>query len=229
MTPPASAGTQRRRSRATNFTGEPTSAASTRVRRPEPGSSEDLVAAFVLRSGRALARIAERMPRDRLLAAVGASTDTDVLFSSLHEAAAIGAEILPDRPDPLTEALLRGSEMKREMLKAEGGVLSAQQLAEHLGITPQGLGRKRERSQVFWLDVGDGYVYPAFQIGKNGLLRGIRDVLDAFTVEDAWMRVNFMLTGDARLEGQRPIDLLRKGQTDEVVRAAAAYGEHGAA
>ena len=82
---------------------------------------------------------------------------------------------------------------------------------------------------MFWLDVGDGYVYPAFQIGKNGLLRGIRDVLDAFTVEDAWMRVNFMLTGDARLEGQRPIDLLRKGQTDEVVRAAAAYGEHGAA
>lgn len=228
MAPTASAGT-RRRSRASHFGGNATSTASTRSRRSEPAPSEDLVEAFVLRTGRALARIAERMPRDRLLAAVGASTDTDVLFSSLREAAAIGAEIEPDKPDPLIEAFLRGSEMKRDMLKAEGGALSAQQLAEHLGITPQGLGRKRERNQVFWLDVGDGYVYPAFQIGKNGLLPGIREVLDAFTVDDPWMRVNFMLTGDQRLGGKRPIDQLRKGKIDDVVTAAAAYGEHGAA
>lgn len=228
MAPTASAGT-RRRSRASHFGGNATSTASTRSRRSEPAPSEDLVEAFVLRTGRALARIAERMPRDRLLAAVGASTDTDVLFSSLREAAAIGAEIEPDKPDPLTEAFLRGSEMKRDMLKAEGGALSAQQLAEHLGITPQGLGRKRERNQVFWLDVGDGYVYPAFQIGKNGLLPGIREVLDAFTLDDPWMRVNFMLTGDQRLGGKRPIDQLRKGKIDDVVTAAAAYGEHGAA
>lgn len=136
---------------------------------------------------------------------------------------------LPDKPDPLTEAFLRGSEMKREMLKAEGGALSAQQLAKHLGITPQGLGRKRDRNQIFWLEIGDGYVYPAFQIGRTGLLRGIREVLAAFTVDDQWMRVNFTLPGDFRLDGKRPIDLLRKGRIDEVIAAAAAYGEHGAA
>jgi hypothetical protein len=200
-----------------------------RRRRAEPAPGEDLVQAFVMRTGRALERIAARMPRDRLLEAVGASTDTDVLFTSLRDAAAIGAEIVPDKPDPLTEAFLRGSAMKRAMLKAEGGALSAQQLADHLGITPQGLGRKRERNQVFWLGIGDGYVYPAFQIGRNGLLRGIREVLDAFTVDDPWMRVNFMLTGDARLGGRRPINLLRAGKIDDVVKAALAYGEHGAA
>jgi hypothetical protein len=227
MAPPASPGP--RRGRASHFGDTPSVAVTKRSRRTEPGPSEDLVQAFILRTGRALARIAERMPRDRLLAAVGASTDTDVLFSSLREAAAVGAEILPDAPDPLTAALLRGSEMKRDMLKAEGGALSAHQLADHLGITPQGLGRKRERNRVFWLDVGDGYVYPAFQIGKNGLLHGLREVLDAFTVDDPWMRVNFMLTGDARLGGKRPIDLLREGKIDDVVTAAAAYGEHGAA
>lgn len=218
--------TQRRRGRASHFAPVP---AAERTRRASTASSEDLVEAFVLRTGRALARIAERMPRDRLLAAVGAPTDTDVLFSSLRDAAAIGAEIEPDKPDPLADAFLRGSEMKRDLLKADGGALSAQQLARHLGITTQGLGRKRERNQVFWLEIGDGYVYPAFQIGRNGLLHGVREVLAAFTMDDPWMRVNFMLTGDARLGGKRPIDLLRKGRSAEVTAAAAAYGDHGAA
>ena len=108
-------------------------------------------------------------------------------------------------------------------------MLSAHQLAQHLGITPQGVGRKRERNQVFWLEVGDGFVYPAFQVGKSGLLPGIRDVLDAFRVPDPWMRVSFMLTGDRRLGDRRPIDVLRQGMNTDVVRAAAAYGEHGAA
>ena len=81
---------------------------------------------------------------------------------------------------------------------------------------------------MFWLEIGDGYVYPAFQIGADGLLPGVRDVLDAFTIADPWTRVNFMLTGDARLGGRRPIDVLREGDVASVVRAARAYGEHGA-
>jgi hypothetical protein len=44
------------------------------------------------------------MPRERLLEAVGAETDTDVLFRSLRDAAAIGAEIKADPQDPLTAA-----------------------------------------------------------------------------------------------------------------------------
>src|SRR3712207_8582283 len=59
----------------------------------------------------------------------------------------IGSEIKADALDPLTAAFLRGAEMRRALLKAEGGVLSAPQLAEHLGITPQGLGKKREKDR----------------------------------------------------------------------------------
>lgn len=217
----------RRRTRASAF-GKAVERRPGPGRRVETAPSDDLVQAFVTRTGRALARIAERMPRERLVQAVSAETDTDVLFRSLREAAAIGSEIPSDQPDPLTAAFLRGAEMKRALLKAEGGVLSAPQLAGHLGITPQGLGRKRERGQVFWLDAGEGYVYPAFQIGSNGLLPGIRDVLDAFEENDPWARVNFMLTADARLGGRRPIDVLREGDIASVARAARGYGEHGA-
>jgi len=190
-------------------------------------SSDDLVRAFVARTGRALARIAERMPRERLVEAVGAETDTDVLFRSLQHAAAIGSEIEATPPDPLTAAFLRGAEMKRALLRAEGGVMSGPELARHLGITPQGLGKKRDKGQVFWLEVGEGCVYPAFQVGPDGLLHGIREVLSAFQQGDHWARVNFMLTGDARLGGQRPLDVLRAGDVAAVVRAAHGYGEHG--
>jgi len=192
------------------------------------GPSADLIRAFVARGTRALARIAEHMPRERLIEAVGAETDTEALFRSLSSAAAVGAEIAPLAPDPWTAAYLRGAEMKRAMLRAEGGVLSAQQLAEHLGITPQGIAKKRERGQVFWLEVGEGYVYPAFQVGPKGLLPGTREILSAIDEDDPWARVNFMLTSDLRLGGRRPLDVLRDGDIPSVVRAARAYGEHGA-
>lgn len=191
-------------------------------------SRNDLVEIFERRTMRALALIADCLPRERLLAALSAPTDTDVLFEALRDTAAVGADLGQER-DPLTEAFLRGASMKREMLKAEGGVLSARELAAHLGIAPQGLGRKRLRNQLFWLDVGEGFVYPAFQVSERGLVAGIREVLEAFRVEDSWMRVHFMLTQDPRLEGRRPIDLLREGRIEEVVKAAAAYGEQGAA
>lgn len=228
MATPTTAEHRQRRGRADHI-NHPPEVEAKRSRRTEPGPSEDLVEAFIRRTSRALTRIAEHMPRERLLEAVGAPTDTDVLFCSLRDAVAIGFEIEPNIPDPLTDAFLRGAERKRDLLKAEGGALSAAQLSEHLAITPQGLGKKRDKNQIFWLEVGDGYVYPAFQLGPNGLLPGIREVLDAFTINDPWMRVHFMLTGDYRLGGTRPIDALRAGQIDAVVTAAASYGDHGAA
>ena len=131
--------------------------------------------------------------------------------------------------DPLYEAYKRGEEIERKMLKAEGGVLTGKLFSEKLGITPLELGRMRKRNEVFWMEVGNEYVYPRFQLDGNGFLPGIREVLDAFAVEEAWMRVNFMLTGDLRLSGWRPIDALREGRINDVKLAAKAYGQHGAA
>ena len=73
-----------------------------------------------------------------------------------------------DLSDPLYEAYLRGEEIEREMLKAEGGVLSGKEFSEKLGITPLELGRRRKRNEVFWMEVGNEYVYPRFQLDGNG-------------------------------------------------------------
>ena len=184
--------------------------------------------AFVTRISRILPQIARQMPRGRLMNAVTAPTDIEVLLRALQEPSTLGAGLTPE-PDPLIEALLRGVTMKREMLQAEGGALAARALADFLGISIQALNKRRERNQVFWLEKGAGFCYPAFQIHEKGLLPGTAEVLSAFTVTDPWMRVHFMLTGDARLDGDRPLDRLRAGDTAPVIRAAAAFGTHGAA
>ena len=134
-----------------------------------------------------------------------------------------------DKSDPLYEAFRRGKELEREMLKAEGGTLTGKPVSKKLGITPLELGRMRKRNEVFWMEVENEYYYPSFQLDGNGFLHGIRDVLDAFTTDNSWERVNFMLSGDLRLNGWRPIDWLREGRIDEVKLAAQAFGEHGAA
>jgi hypothetical protein len=88
---------------------------------------------------------------------------------------------------------------------------------------------KLETLPLLWLDIDGERIYPAFQIAGDGLLPGMRAVVEAFAIEEAWMRVNFMLTGDARLGGKRPIDALREGRISDVIDAAQAYGKHGAA
>ena len=125
----------------------------------------------------------------------------------------------------LAEAFTRGSAMKRGMLVMEGGVLSRDEFAGRIGLTPEEL----EAQPLLWLDVDGERAYPAFQITGTGLLPGMSAVVEAFTIEEPWMRVNFMLTDDARLGGQRPIDALRERRIVDVVKAARAHGEHGAA
>jgi hypothetical protein len=79
------------------------------------------------------------------------------------------------------------------------------------------------------LDANGTHVYPAFQLSNGCLLQGVEEVVEAFSVEDGWMQVNFMLTGDARLGHRRPLDVLCEGHIDDVIKAARTYGEHGAA
>lgn len=74
----------------------------------------------------------------------------------------------------------------------------------------------RKRDEVFRMEAGGDYVYPLCQLYGNGFLPGIRNVLNSFQYVDAWTRVNFMLTGDVRLNGWRPIDALREGRIEEV-------------
>lgn len=131
--------------------------------------------------------------------------------------------------DPLAQAKLRGIEAKKRLLTAEGGMLSTQEAAM-LDISPQAVHKRRRAGKLIGIAQGlKQYSFPAWQFEGNHTVAGLERVLDVLGDHDPLMQVVFMLNPNDRLDGQRPLDLLRAGRLDEVLTTANALGEHGAA
>ncbi len=136
------------------------------------------------------------------------------------------------RESPLVRARLRGIRRKREILEAEGGCVGTAEAAEILGgISKQAVDKRRERQTILALPRGGGeYAFPLWQFDertRDGLIPGLTQVLRSFSVENPWMRAEFMLAPNVRLGGKRPLDALRDGEAEAAARAASTYGVHG--
>jgi hypothetical protein len=132
--------------------------------------------------------------------------------------------------EPYQEALRRGREAQRELLAAEGGVLSGAAVAELLGLSRQAVDKRRRSGRLIGLTTGRrGIVYPAWQFTERGVLPGLEEVLEDLAGHDPWMQAIFMLTPDAWLDEQSPLAELKKGHLDRVRVAAQMLGVHGAA
>lgn len=188
--------------------------------------SQPAQAAFVTRVLRATARLSRELGPLALSRAAGAPSDYAALLSALQEPTTV-AVLAGD--DPLVEARLRGLAARATILAAEGGALRVGDVAALLGLTRQGVDRRRRAGKLLALATGrHGYVYPAWQFADEGVLPGIEGALEALQVQNPWMRASFFLSGNLRLDGASPLAELRRGHREEVVLAAAAYGEHGA-
>ena len=97
-------------------------------------------------------------------------------------------------------------------------------------LTRQGVNRRRRAGVLLAIDVGRrGFRYPAWQFVRTGTLPGLERVLRALAGHDSWMQLAFMLDPNPRLNDTSPLAALRAGREDDVVAAAQALGEHGAA
>ena len=131
--------------------------------------------------------------------------------------------------DPLASAKLRGAEGQQRLLKAGGGVLSAEETAKLLAISRQAVDKRRRQGQLLGLIQGRrGYAYPAWQFENGRAIKDLEKVLEALRDHDPWMQVTFFLNSNDRLAGMSPLDVLRAGETGRVVSAAAEFGEQGA-
>jgi hypothetical protein len=142
------------------------------------------------------------------------------------------AEVLEQiqKSDPLARAFLDGLDAKARLIEQNGGVFKTEDVAEYLGITQQAVNKRRALRQLAGLTFRKrGYVYPAWQFTDRGTVPGLEQVLRALAEHDEWMQNVFFINPNTRLNGKRPLDLLREGEIEEVIQAAKEFGEHGAA
>lgn len=159
--------------------------------------------------------------------ATAAPTDQLVMLEAVSSAPWV-SELTSE--DPLAAAKLRGLQRRQQMLKVAGGALTGKGVADLLNISRQAVDKRRASNQLLALTQGRrGYSYPGFQFDEGKTLKGLEDVLKELSAHDPWMQLNFFTSANERLGGSTPIEALRSGKIDDVVKVAGMYGEQGAA
>lgn len=132
--------------------------------------------------------------------------------------------------DPLAAARLKGHQVKHELLYEDAAPLTSPEVAELLHISRQAVDKRRRNGKLLGVSLGRrGYLYPAEQFTDGRTVSGLDKVLTALQAYSAWTQLMFLKTGDARLEDKTPLDCLRTGRIEDVVRVAESYGKHSAA
>jgi len=179
------------------------------------------------RSWRALHQIFRNAAVHNVEDIASQSSDLAVVVRALEQPEAM--ETLTEE-DPFTAARLRGVRERERLLSEEGGTWTAEQVAKHLRLTRQTVNLRRKQGSLLGLDAGrHGFRYPAWQFARAGAIEGLEQTLAALKHLDPWLQQSFMLGKNARLKDKRAIDVLRDRDVPSVVRAASAFGEHGAA
>ncbi|MGO8792128.1 MAG: hypothetical protein ACLQVL_32730 [Terriglobia bacterium] len=182
--------------------------------------------AFCARMLRAVKGLETDLTATLIDEATAAPTDQLVMFEALSSAP-WASELAAQ--DPIVASKLRGFELRQEMLKKSGGVFSSRRVAELLNVSRQAVDKRRAANQLLALTQGRrGYSYPTFQFEDGKTLNGLEEVLRNLRALDPWMQIRFFTSPHERLGNETPMEALRSGKVNDVVRAASGYGEQGA-
>lgn len=189
-------------------------------------STDPVRAAFQRRSLDALKRIAAQASTESLAKALAAPTDVGALARILGDGAIIGSAIA--ELEPLAPLIARNAEHRLALLEMAGGTLTAAEVGALLGISRQAVDKRRRSHALLGLRQGGDWRYPRCQFvePRHVFVAGLPDLLAAFSGQDPWIVLDFLLAPDETLGGRTPLDVLRaEGWTsalDRLVRI-----EHG--
>jgi hypothetical protein len=116
------------------------------------------------------------------------------------------------------------------MLDLEGPPMTVADVAAHLRISRQAVDKRRQAGKLLAVSLGPrSFLYPRWQLTETGVLSGLEETLRALAAHPPWARLRFFVSGNHRLGGKRPLDALRQGRVQKVLKAVETFGEHGAA
>ncbi|MGI6853671.1 helix-turn-helix domain-containing protein [Mesorhizobium sp. 1B3] len=186
---------------------------------------DSLQAAFLRRAMSALERISANVSPKALTDALAAPTDAGSVAQLLSRSDLIGTAVTD--LDPLVPALARNVEHRQRLLKLAGGVLSAEEAGRILGITRQAVDKRRRSNAILAVREGSDWRYPARQFSEGEVVAGIADVVRGFASAGPWATLDFLLAPDTALGGRSPLDMLRSGELEPVLRLVRANDSDG--
>jgi hypothetical protein len=123
--------------------------------------------------------------------------------------------------------LKRGALSRRRLETADGGAISAEEVASLIGYSRQGIDHLRKTNRlVAWRHANGKWHYPIWQFEDGRIRAGIGECLEHLS-ENPWGRMIFFLNPRETLDGKRPLDLLVKGRIEDAVRVARRHQTHG--
>lgn len=135
------------------------------------------------------------------------------------------------QPDARALALLRGVEIAQQDLREAGGAYTLEQVRLLLqGISRQAVDKRVQEGTLLAVPgPANRRAYPTIQFLNDGsIVAGLKAVRQALGSANPWFILNFLSRPDERLNGKKPIELLRRGETELVLEAARFNGLQGA-
>lgn len=129
----------------------------------------------------------------------------------------------------IRQATGRGAGLKADLIDRAGGLLSAQQAADVLGIGTQAFHEREKRQALIAVWHEGALGYPAFQFESGAMCSGVMEILKVIGTDDPWSHLSFMFLKLDELGGEMPIDAIRSGNGASAALAARHFGRHGAA
>jgi hypothetical protein len=135
------------------------------------------------------------------------------------------------KPDARSQALLEGVRIAQEDLREAGGAYDLKQVRLLMqGVSRQAIDKRiQEGSLLSVPGPSNRRSYPTLQFNRDGtIVAGLKAVRKALPSSNPWIILNFLARPDDRLDGRKPIDVLKAGDVELVVEAARRLGNQGA-
>jgi hypothetical protein len=181
--------------------------------------------AFIRRTTQVIERLAAQVDESTLIEAMAAPTDYGTLARVLVDAGAFGGPVA--ELDPAATDLAQEIEHRAEVVRRAGGMLSAEEAGKLLGISRQGVDKRRRARTLLAIRQGGDWLYPRAQFHEHETIPGLSDVVRGFEDSGPWSALEFLVTDDEVLDGLSPRAALLRGGVQRTQVATLVRGHAG--
>jgi hypothetical protein len=129
-----------------------------------------------------------------------------------------------------SHALSRGRRAVFALFSQEGGCIPQAKVSKLLGVSEEEVERLSRQGDLLAIArPGAETEFPIWQFSQGKILHGLKRVITALSDHNDLAKLRFFLAGNLHLSGRSPLDALRAGDLEDVIRAAHCYLRQGAA